>query len=113
MSHHAVVAFGRRCAVRRWSGPTQTLSPSSSPERIAKTEPYQQVTETIGSGPFKFVAAEYQPGNKVVYVKNADYVPRSEPPSWASGARLLGHSADPRCPQVFSMFHMKIAGALM
>jgi peptide/nickel transport system substrate-binding protein len=59
------------------------------PERLAKTDPYQQVTETIGSGPFKFITAEFQPGHKAVYVKNADYVPRAEPPSWASGGKVV------------------------
>ncbi len=49
------------------------------PERLAKTDPYQQVTETVGSGPFKFVTSEFQPGHKALYVKNADYVPRTEP----------------------------------
>jgi peptide/nickel transport system substrate-binding protein len=58
------------------------------PERLAKTDPYQQVTEMIGSGPFKFVKDEFQPGHQVVYVKNADYVPRSEAPSWASGGKV-------------------------
>jgi peptide/nickel transport system substrate-binding protein len=43
----------------------------------------------IGSGPFRFVAEEFQPGHKVVYVKNADYIPRSEPPSWASGGKVV------------------------
>ena len=33
----------------------------------------------IGSGPFKFVRDEFEPGHRVVYVKNAEYVPRSEP----------------------------------
>jgi peptide/nickel transport system substrate-binding protein len=59
------------------------------PERLAKTDPYKQVTEMVGSGPFKFVAAEYQPGNKIVYEKFADYVPRAEPPNWASGGKVV------------------------
>jgi peptide/nickel transport system substrate-binding protein len=66
-----------------------SLAPFIMPERLAKTDPYQQVTEMIGSGPFKFVKEEHQPGNKVVYVKNADYVPRSEPPDWASGGKVV------------------------
>jgi len=66
-----------------------SLVPFIMPERLAKTDPYQQVTETVGSGPFKFVASEFQPGHKVVYVKNADYVPRDEPPSWASGGKVV------------------------
>jgi len=65
-----------------------TLLPVIMPERLAQTDPYQQVTEMVGSGPFKFVKDEFQPGHQVVYVKNADYVPRSEPPSWASGAKI-------------------------
>jgi peptide/nickel transport system substrate-binding protein len=66
-----------------------SLVPFVMPERLAKTDPFKQVTEMVGSGPFKFVAGEFQPGNKAVYVKNADYVPRSEPPSWASGGKVV------------------------
>jgi peptide/nickel transport system substrate-binding protein len=42
------------------------------PERIAKTDPFKNITEAIGSGPFKFVKEEWIPGNKVVYMKNPD-----------------------------------------
>jgi peptide/nickel transport system substrate-binding protein len=66
-----------------------SLAPFIMPERLAKTDPFQQVTEMIGSGPFKFVKEEFQPGNKVVYVKNTDYVPRPEPVSWASGGKVV------------------------
>jgi peptide/nickel transport system substrate-binding protein len=66
-----------------------TVLPVMMPERLAKTDPYQQVTEMIGSGPFKFVKDEFQPGHKVVYLKNTDYVPRAEPPSWASGGKVV------------------------
>src|SRR5580704_6454021 len=66
-----------------------SLAPFIMPERLAKTDPYTQVTEMVGSGPFKFVKEEHQPGNKVVYVKNTDYVPRSEPPDWASGGKVV------------------------
>ena len=66
-----------------------SLAPFMMPERLANTDPYQQVTEMIGSGPFKFVKEEHQPGNLVVYVKNTDYVPRSEPPDWASGGKVV------------------------
>jgi peptide/nickel transport system substrate-binding protein len=65
-----------------------SLVPFIMPERLAKTDPYQQVTEMVGSGPFKFVKEEFQPGHQVVYVKNSDYVPRSETPSWASGGKV-------------------------
>src|SRR5437660_196196 len=59
------------------------------PERLANTDPFQQVTEMVGSGPFKFVKDEFEPGHRVVYVKNIDYVPRQEPPSWASGGKVV------------------------
>jgi ABC-type transport system substrate-binding protein len=65
-----------------------SLPPFVMPERLAKTDPYQQVTETVGSGPFKFVTEEFQPGHKAVYVKNTAYLPRDEPPSWASGGKV-------------------------
>src|SRR5260370_35227160 len=58
-------------------------------ERVAKTDLNTQIKEAIGSGPFKFVAAEWEPGHKVVYVKNTDYVPRREKPSWASGGKVV------------------------
>jgi peptide/nickel transport system substrate-binding protein len=66
-----------------------SLVPFIMPERLAKTDPHQQITETVGSGPFKFVADEFQPGYKAVYVKNTEYVPRDEPPSWASGGKVV------------------------
>ena len=63
--------------------------PFIMPERIAKTDASTNITEPIGSGPFKFVKAEWVPGSKVVYVKNTDYVPRKEPPSWAAGGKVV------------------------
>jgi peptide/nickel transport system substrate-binding protein len=63
--------------------------PFIMPERIAKTDAFTNITEAIGSGPFKFVKEEWVPGSKVVYVKNADYVPRKEAPSWAAGGKVV------------------------
>jgi peptide/nickel transport system substrate-binding protein len=63
--------------------------PFIMPERIAKTDASTNITEPIGSGPFKFVKEEWVPGSKVIYVKNADYVPRKEPPSWAAGGKVV------------------------
>lgn len=59
------------------------------PKRIAETPPTQALKEYIGSGPFKFSTTEFKPGLKVVYEKNKDYVPRSEPPSWAAGGKVV------------------------
>src|ERR1700741_2165137 len=63
--------------------------PFIMPERIAKTDAATNITEAIGSGPFKFVKEEWVPGSKVVYVTNTDYVPRKEPPSWAAGGKVV------------------------
>jgi peptide/nickel transport system substrate-binding protein len=63
--------------------------PFIMPERIARTDPNTQITDPTGSGPFKFVKEEWVPGNKAVYVKNTDYVPRAEPPSWAAGGKVV------------------------
>ncbi len=63
--------------------------PAIYPERVAMTDPFQPITETIGSGPFKFNKAEWRPGDKVIYDKNTDYVPRSEPPDGLAGGKVV------------------------
>lgn len=63
--------------------------PFIMPERIAKTDAFTAVTDATGSGPFKFVKEQWVPGNKVVYVKNTDYVARKEAPSWGAGAKVV------------------------
>jgi peptide/nickel transport system substrate-binding protein len=63
--------------------------PFMMPERLANTDPYRQITEAVGSGPFRFVAEEFEPGHRAVYAKNAEYMPRGEPPDWASGGKVV------------------------
>jgi peptide/nickel transport system substrate-binding protein len=46
------------------------------PERIAKTDANSQIPEVVGSGPYKFLAAERIPGARIVFEKNTAYVPR-------------------------------------
>jgi peptide/nickel transport system substrate-binding protein len=59
------------------------------PERIARTDPYTQIPEVIGSGPFRYLAAERVPGARVVYDKHAAYRPREDGrPSFTAGPRL-------------------------
>src|SRR6202171_5480317 len=70
-------------------GKPSSLVPFMMPKRLAETPPGQQIKEQIGSGPFKFVQAEFQPGVKAVYEKNTDYVPRTEPASWTSGGKVV------------------------
>ena len=38
------------------------------PERIAKTDPFKQISEYVGSGPMKFVKDEWVPGAKAVFM---------------------------------------------
>ena len=70
-------------------GKPSSLVPFMMPKRLAETEPGKAIAEQIGSGPFKFIQAEFQPGVKVAYEKNTDYVPRKEPPSWTAGGKVV------------------------
>ncbi len=62
--------------------------PFIMPKRLADTDPNAQIEEIIGSGPFEFVADEWQPGNQVIYKKFENYVPRDEPASYAAGGKV-------------------------
>jgi peptide/nickel transport system substrate-binding protein len=70
-------------------GKPSSVVPFMMPKRIAETPADKAIGEQIGSGPFKFAQAEFQPGVKAVYLKNTDYVPRAEPPSWTSGGKVV------------------------
>jgi peptide/nickel transport system substrate-binding protein len=63
--------------------------PYIMPARLAKAKASEEIKETIGSGPFKFNKAEWQPGSKVVFDKNPDYVPRAEPASGLAGGKRV------------------------
>src|SRR4029450_6875544 len=63
--------------------------PFMMPARLAATSADEQVKEVVGSGPFKFAKDEWQPGNQVVYVRNADYVPRGEAGSGSAGGKKV------------------------
>ncbi len=58
------------------------------PERVAKTDPFQQFTDPMGSGPFRFETKEWQPGAKAVYRKHEGYKPRTGAPDFASGGKI-------------------------
>jgi len=79
------------------------------PKRIADLPPTTPLTDYTGSGPFKFVESEFQPGLKVVYEKNPDYVPRNEPPSWTAGGK---HVYVDRVEWVSMPDHMTAVNAL-
>ncbi len=103
--------FGKLLAqvVERWSAPSDRLIevaltkpfpllldvlakpdsrvPFIMPERIANTPASTQISEVIGSGPYRFLPGEYNPGSRIAYARNTAYVPRPEPSDWASGGK--------------------------
>ena len=67
---------------------TDSRVPFIMPERLASTPATTAITEVIGSGPYRFLPDEYNSGSRVAYAKFAGYVPRAEPPDWASGGKV-------------------------
>ncbi|MFJ4142754.1 ABC transporter substrate-binding protein [Pseudomonas sp. NPDC089734] len=59
------------------------------PERVANTAEGKMITDYTGSGPYTFVASEFDPGNRVVYEKFKEYVPRQEPASGTAGGKVV------------------------
>jgi peptide/nickel transport system substrate-binding protein len=57
-------------------------------KKEAETDPMQQITEYVGSGPFIFNMKETKQGAYYVYDRNPGYVPRMEPPSALSGGKV-------------------------
>jgi peptide/nickel transport system substrate-binding protein len=62
--------------------------PAIMPERLAKTDPFTQVKELVGSGPYSFVASERNPGALNVYQRFEKYRPRGGTPSYLAGPKL-------------------------
>ncbi|WP_219764514.1 ABC transporter substrate-binding protein [Neoroseomonas alba] len=58
-------------------------------EREASAGPFTRGTELIGSGPFRFVANEFRPGDRLVYERFDGYRPRVEPPSGFAGGKVV------------------------
>jgi peptide/nickel transport system substrate-binding protein len=61
------------------------------PERLAVTDPYKQVTEMVGSGPYRYKADERVAGSRIVYQRNEKYVPRSSGNPDGTAGPKLGH----------------------
>jgi len=58
------------------------------PKRVAETPADKQIDDYIGSGPFVFAKSEWRPGERIVYLKNPKYKPRSEEPSGTAGGKV-------------------------
>ena len=72
-------------------GKTGTPMPCIMPERLAMTDPNRQVTEMVGSGPYRFKASERVAGSRVVYENNTAYVPRRDGPSTFTAGPKVAH----------------------
>src|SRR3984957_7407073 len=71
-------------------GKSPTNFPAMMPERLAKTDPFTQVTEMVGSGPYQFNAKERVVGSLMVYERFADYLPRADgTPDWTAGPKVV------------------------
>ena len=57
------------------------------PERLAKTDPFKQVTDPTGSGPYRFVRDEWNPGSRAVWAKFDGYRPALGAVDGIAGAR--------------------------
>jgi peptide/nickel transport system substrate-binding protein len=59
------------------------------PERLARTPPTTRLTDMVGSGPFRYLAAERVPGARNVYARFDKYVPRPNgAASFCAGPRI-------------------------
>ena len=57
------------------------------PERLARTDPFKPVTDPTGSGPFRFVRDEWNPGSRAVWARFDGYRPAPGVPDGIAGAR--------------------------
>jgi peptide/nickel transport system substrate-binding protein len=63
--------------------------PFIMPKRVAETDPFKQIEDYTGSGPYVFKKDEFKPGDKAVYTKFAKYIPRKEAPSGTTGGKMV------------------------
>ncbi len=59
------------------------------PERIAQTDPFKQITEVVGCGPFRWLADEHVLASHAAFARFDNYVPRNEPPSFMAGGHKV------------------------
>jgi peptide/nickel transport system substrate-binding protein len=80
---------------RAWPGLSWALGKPSAnicavmPERVAQTDPFRQITDYTGSGPFRFRSDQWVPGSLAAYERFADYVPRDEPADFLAGGKQV------------------------
>lgn len=70
-------------------GKPSAIVPFIMPKTVIDAAGAGPVTTIVGSGPFRFVADAFKPGERAVYVKNEAYKPRSEPASGTAGGKVV------------------------
>jgi peptide/nickel transport system substrate-binding protein len=71
-------------------GKPGAFMPAIMPERLALTDAFKQVPEIVGSGPFRYVAAERLQGVRNVYARFEGYVPRPNgAPDRGAGPKIV------------------------
>jgi peptide/nickel transport system substrate-binding protein len=70
-------------------GKTSTPMCFIMPERIARTDSFQQIGEFVGSGPMRFVRDEWVPGAKAAFARFEQYQPREGTGTWLTGAKRM------------------------
>lgn len=84
------IFLGEACGfVLEALGKPSSNVPFIMPKRVAETDPFKQIDDYTGSGPYIFKRDEFKPGDKAVYLKNPKYVARSEPPSGTAGGKRV------------------------
>ncbi|MCC6716299.1 MAG: ABC transporter substrate-binding protein [Acetobacteraceae bacterium] len=69
-------------------GKSPSPMPAMMPERLANTDPFTQIKEIIGSGPYMYKADERVQGSKNVYQRFEKYRPRDTgTPDWTAGPK--------------------------
>lgn len=63
--------------------------PFMMPDRIARTDPFQQIKDATGSGPFRFLPDEWTPGARAAYARFDGYVPRQDPIDGHAGGKVV------------------------
>ena len=70
-------------------GKLSSLPAFIMPRRMAESSAFKPLTEVNGSGPFRFVADRFRPGEMAVYEKFEEYRPRREPADLAAGGKVV------------------------
>ncbi len=70
-------------------GKSSSNIPVMMPARLAATDPTKPIPEVIGSGPYRFAAAEFRPGDRAVFLHNPRYRPRAEPADGTAGGKVV------------------------